>query len=110
MMMLTSPAAITAAQAGPQTVFLGTHADIAVFGGAAGAGKTFALLIEALRHVGRVRNFTVVIFRRTMPQIMNPGGLWDETLNLYRLAGGTPQLVAREWRWRRGGKIKFSHL
>jgi len=109
-MMLTSRVAITAAQAGPQTLFLGTPADIAIYGGAAGAGKTFALLMEALRHVGRVRNFTVVIFRRTMPQIMNPGGLWDETLNLYRLAGGTPHLVAREWRWRRGGKIKFSHL
>jgi len=109
-MMLTSRVAITAAQAGPQTLFLGSPADIAIYGGAAGAGKTFALLMEALRHVGRVRNFTVVIFRRTMPQIMNPGGLWDETLNLYRLAGGTPHLVAREWRWRRGGKIKFSHL
>src|SRR5215472_14533880 len=81
-MMLTSRVAITAAQAGPQTLFLGTPADIAIYGGAAGAGKTFALLMEALRHVGRVRNFTVVIFRRTMPQIMNPGGLWDETLNL----------------------------
>jgi hypothetical protein len=24
--------------------------------------------------------------------------------------GGTPHLRAQEWRWPRGGKIKFSHL
>jgi predicted phage terminase large subunit-like protein len=110
MMMLTSRIAIISAQSGPQTVFLGTRADIAIYGGAAGAGKTFALLMEALRHVGRVANFTTVIFRRTMPQITNPGALWDESLNLYRWTGGLRHLVAREWRWSRGGKIKFAHL
>jgi Terminase large subunit, T4likevirus-type, N-terminal len=42
--------------------------------------------------------------------ITAPGALWDESLNFYRRAGGTPRLVAREWRWPCGGKIKFSHL
>jgi hypothetical protein len=32
--------------------------------------------MEPLRHVGRVENFTAVVFRRTTPQITNPGGLW----------------------------------
>jgi len=45
-----------------------------------------------------------------MPQITNPGGLWDETQNLYPRTGAMPHLGPREWRWRRGGKIKFSHL
>ena len=108
--MLASRIAIISAQSGPQTVFLRTPADIAIYGGAAGAGKTFALLMEGLRHVGRVPNFTTVIFRRTMPQITHPGALWDESLNLYRWTGGIPHLVAREWRWSRGGKIKFAHL
>jgi hypothetical protein len=35
------------------------------------------LILEPLRHVGRVANFTTVFFRRTMPQITNPGTLWD---------------------------------
>src|SRR5215472_10419042 len=99
-----------AAQRGPQTQFLETSADIAIYGGAAGGGKTVGLLLEPLRYVSRVPNFTVVCFRRTMPQITNPGGLWDETQNLYPRAGGMPHLGPREWRWRRGGKIRFSHL
>jgi hypothetical protein len=110
MMMMASRIAIVSAQSGPQTEFLHTSADIAIYGGAAGGGKTFALLLEALRHLGRVPNFTAVVFRRTMPQITNPGGLWDESVNLYRPAGGIPHLIAREWRWLRGGKVKFVHL
>jgi hypothetical protein len=90
--------------------FLRSPADICIYGGAAGGAKTFALLLEPLRHVVRVLNFTVVIFGRTMPQITNPGGLWDESQNIYPRVGGTAHIGAREWRWRHGGKIKFSHL
>ena len=74
-----------AAQPGRQTEFLQTSADICIYGGAAGGGKTVALLLELLRHVSRVANFTVVVFRRTTPQITNPGGLWDESQNFYPL-------------------------
>jgi terminase large subunit-like protein len=109
-MMLTSSTTTISAQPGPQTEFLRSPADICIYGGAAGGGKTVGLLLEPLRHVGWVANFTAVFFRRTTPQITAPGALWDESLNFYRRAGGTPHLVAREWRWPCGGKIKFSHL
>src|SRR5882724_626948 len=107
-----SPALRTtiSAQAGPQTAFLQTAADICIYGGAAGGGKTVGLILEPLRHVGRVPGFTAVFFRRTTPQITNPGGLWDESQNFYPRLGGTPHLRAQEWRWPCGGKIKFSHL
>ncbi len=68
-------------QSGPQENFLSTSADVAVYGGAAGGGKTFALLLEAARHTGKKR-FAAVIFRRTYPEIMEPGGLWDESENI----------------------------
>jgi Terminase large subunit, T4likevirus-type, N-terminal len=103
-------AAAIAAQPGPQSEFLRSRADICIYGGAAGGGKTAGLILEPLRHVGWVVNFTAVFFRRTMPQITNPGALWDESLNFYPRLGGTPHLRMREWRWPRGGKIKFSHL
>ncbi|TMK38023.1 MAG: terminase, partial [Alphaproteobacteria bacterium] len=102
--------ATISAQPGPQTEFLRTAADICIYGGAAGGGKTVGLILEPLRHVGRVANFTAVFFRRTTPQITNPGGLWDESRTFYPRLGGTPHLGMREWRWPRAGKIKFSHL
>src|SRR3984893_17990742 len=98
------------AQPGPQTEFRQTAADICIYGGAAGGGKTVGLILEPLRHVGRVANFTAVFFRRTMPQITNPGALWDASRDFYPLVGGTPHLGGREWRWPRGSKIKFAHL
>ena len=102
--------ATISAQPGPQTEFLRTPADICIYGGAAGSGKTVALILEPVRHVRRVAKFNAVFFRRTTPQITNPGALWDESQNFYPRVGGTPYLGAREWRWPDGGKIKFSHL
>ena len=102
--------ATISAQPGPQTEFLRTAADICIYGGAAGGGKTVGLILEPLRHVSRVANFAAVFFRRTTPQITNPGALWDESLNFYPRLGGTPHLGVHEWRWPRASKIKFSHL
>src|SRR5215468_12644251 len=102
--------ATVSAQPGPQTAFLRTPADICIYGGAAGGGKTVGLILEPLRYVSRVPGFTAVFFRRTTPQITNPGGLWDESLNFYARFRGIPHLRSHEWRWRRGGKIRFSHL
>ena len=98
------------AHAGPQQRFLGTSADIAIFGGAAGGGKTWSLLVEALRHRDRP-GFDAVIFRRTYPQISNPGGLWDESLRMYRHFGGIPRAGAVAWAFPAGGAaVKFAHL
>src|ERR1700738_1834540 len=108
--MSPSARATISAQRGPQTEFLRTAADICIYGGAAGGGETVGLILEPLRHVGRVANFTAVFFRRSTPQITNPGGLWDESQNFYPRLGGTAHLGMREWRWPRAGKIKLSHL
>src|SRR5881394_4500634 len=86
---------IISAQPGPQSAFLQSPADICIYGGAAGGGKTVGLILEPLRHATRVANFTAVFFRRTTPQITNPGGLWDESQNFYPRLGGTPHLRAQ---------------
>jgi hypothetical protein len=108
--MTLSSSTTISGQPGRQTDFLQNPADITVYGGAAGGGKTVGVILEPLRHVDRVANFTAVFFRRTMPQITAPGGLWDESMKFYPHLGGTPYRGTHEWRWARGGKIKFAHL
>ena len=82
--------ATISAQPGPQTEFLRTPTDICVYGGAAGGGKTVGLILEPLRHVSRVANFTAVFFRRTMPQITNPGAFMGREPELLSAARRHP--------------------
>ena len=96
-------------QPGPQEAFLSTSADIAIYGGGAGGGKTWALLLEALRHLNNP-DFGAVVFRRTSPEITNEGGLWDESQNLYPLVGGVPRIGNLDWVFPRGMKVSFRHL
>ena len=96
-------------QPGPQEAFLSTPADIAIYGGAAGGGKTWALEFEPLRHVNRP-GFRAVIFRRNAVQVRNPGGLWDASMNLYPALGATPLQQPLEWVFPAGSKVKFAHL
>lgn len=96
-------------QPGPQEKFLSTSADIAVYGGAAGGGKTWALLLEPIRGIQNPR-FSGVIFRRTFPMIRNEGGLWDESAQLYSLLGARPRESDFEWQFQSGATIRFSHM
>lgn len=96
-------------QPGPQAAFLGTSADIAIYGGAAGGGKSWALLAEPLRHIGNP-GFGGVIFRRTMVQVRNEGGLWDESMRVYSQLGGKPKSHVLEWAFPGGASISFAHI
>lgn len=96
-------------QLGPQEKFLTSDADIVIYGGAAGGGKTYALLLESLRNIG-VSNYTAVIFRKQSTQVRNPGGLWDVSTELFPSVGGTPRESSLEWLFGRGVKIKFAHM
>lgn len=106
--MLIGDRKIIKPQEGFQENFLASSADIVIGGSAAGVGKTFALLMEPLRHVG-VPGFGGVIFRRTSPQIRVEGGLWDTSMSLYPLLKAIPRESSLEWNFG-VSKLKFSHL
>jgi len=72
---------ITSPQKGPQTKFLASEADIVIYGGAAGGGKTIALAMEAVRFCGK-KDFTCMGFRRTSAQLRGAGGIWDSIREL----------------------------
>ena len=96
-------------QPGPQTDFLSSSADIVIYGGAAGAGKTYAELLESLRHHQNPK-MRVTIFRREGVQITNPGGLWDEACKIYPVFGATSNKQMLEWKFPSGFVCKFAHL
>ncbi len=104
---------------GMQMKVLSTSADIAIAGGAAGASKTFSLLLEPLRHVS-VSGFGAVIFRRESPQITNQGAMWDESENIYTgLYNAKPNKNDLSWTFfaldtKTGmpskARVRFSHM
>ena len=96
-------------QEGPQDLFLKTGADIAIFGGQAGGGKTWALLAETIRNVD-VPGFGAVIFRREFTQIRAEGGLWDMALEMYPEWLGIPRENYLDWRFPSGARIRFAHM
>lgn len=80
-----------------------------IYGGAAGGGKTYGLLMEPLRHV-RNPHFDAVAFRRTTPQILKPGAIWDQSFKLYKPAGARPNLADHKWTFPSGATVLFSHM
>ena len=97
-------------QKGAQERFLSTKADIAVYGGSAGSGKSYALLLGALRHV-HVEGYGAVIFRRENKELTMEGGLVPKALSIY------PHFEAiyrsqpyHHFIFPNGNKISFGHL
>lgn len=59
-----------------QRVFLRTYDIEALFGGAAGGGKSSALLMAALQYVD-IPGYSAILFRRTYADLSLPGALMD---------------------------------
>ena len=102
-------------QEGPQEQFLATPADICIYGGAAGGGKTYGLLLSALRYKN-VKGFGCTIFRKNYKQIFSQGGLWDEAQKTYSgIKGAQRKISDGSWSFNDKdgntlGKVSFAHI
>jgi len=93
---------------GPQTEFLAAPEKDVLYGGAAGGGKSYAMLVDPLRFCHRPAH-RALILRRTMPELRE---LIDKSRELYPQAfpGARFREVEKIWNFPSGAKIEFGFL
>jgi predicted phage terminase large subunit-like protein len=96
-------------QAGRQTQASASKADVVIFGGAAGGGKSHWLLLEAARHFQKP-GYVAKIFRRTYAQVAGGGGLWDKTFEMFMALQGKANNSDLSWEFPSGASVSFGHL
>ncbi len=81
----------------------------AFYGGAAGGGKSDALLMAALQYV-EVPNYAAILFRRTFADLALPGALMDRSQEW--LSGTEARWNERDktWTFPSGATISFGYL
>lgn len=96
------------ANEGPQEDFLAAPETDVLYGGAAGGGKSYAMLIDPLRYAHRAAH-RALILRRSMPELRE---LIDKSRELYPHAfpGCKYREVEKLWNFPSGAKIEFGFL
>ena len=93
---------------GPQTDFLAAPETDVLYGGAAGGGMSYAMLVDPLRYAHRAAH-RALILRRSMPELRE---LIDKSRELYPRAfpGCKFREVEKVWTFPSGCKIEFGFL
>ena len=101
-------AVVFAPNEGPQTEFLAASETDVLYGGAAGGGKSYAMLVDPLRYAHRAAHRGLII-RRSMPELRE---LIDKSRELYPKAfpGCKYREVEKMWNFPSGAKIEFGFL
>jgi len=93
----------------PQSAFLILDDLEALYGGAAGGGKSEALLMGALQFVDDPAH-RAILFRRTFPELMLPGSLLDRADAWLRGTDANWNGMEYEWRFPTGATVGFGYL
>jgi len=96
------------ANEGPQEDFLAASEIDVLYGGAAGGGKSYAMLADPLRYAHRAAHRGLIL-RRSMPELRE---LIDKSRELYPKAfpGCRYKEVEKLWNFPSGAKIEFGFL
>lgn len=90
----------------PQKAALACRADIMLFGGAAGALKSFTLLIDAAQDIDNPLH-NAILFRRTFPELEST--LVKQSHEIYPEWGGEYNTTKKIWTFPSGAQIAFGH-
>jgi len=93
---------------GPQTEFLAADEKDVLYGGAAGGGKSYAMIVDPLRYAHRPAH-RALILRRSMPELRE---MIDKSRELYPQAfpGAKFREVEKLWNFPSGAKVEFGFL
>ena len=93
---------------GPQTDFLAASEKDVLYGGAAGGGKSYAMLVDPLRYAHK-KAHRALILRRSMPELRE---MIDKSRELYPQAfpGAKFKEVEKLWNFPSGAKVEFGFL
>jgi len=80
---------------GKQTAFLAASEKEVLYGGAAGGGKSYAMLVDPLRYVHN-KNCKAILLRKSMPELQE---LIDKSQDLYRKAFPRAKWNQQKSRW-----------
>ena len=92
-----------------QWAFLADVHEEVLFGGAAGGGKSWALLAAALMYVD-VPGYSAVLIRRSIPDLSQPGGLIPMSHEWLQGTEAKWGAVKKQWTFPSGATLNFGHL
>jgi len=93
---------------GPQTEFLAAPEKEVLYGGAAGGGKSYAMLMDLLRYADN-QNHRALLLRRTLPELTE---LIDKSKQIYTKAFPKARFKesTKTWEFPSGAKALFSYV
>ena len=91
-----------------QRRFVESGADETLYGGAAGGGKSYVQIIDALLYALRYPGSKQLVLRRTFPELKR--SLIMTSLELYPRQVGRYNVANHVWTFVNGSRIEFGHL
>lgn len=93
----------------PQDAFVFSDVFETLYGGKAGGGKSYALIVAALLEAEKP-DYSAILFRKTYPQLSGKGGLIELSREIYPYAGAEYDQQDKTWLFPSGAHVKFSHM